>query len=48
MLEDENSDTIKQLLMIRLKANEHKNLAMSKLGKKPLSLLQREKIELTH
>ena len=47
-LQEEKSETIKQLLQIRLRANESKNKAMQKLGKKPLTLLQREKIELMH
>jgi len=34
--------------MLRLKANEDKNLAMSRLGKKPLTINEREKIELQH
>ena len=41
-------DTIKSLLMLRLKANQDKNTAMSQMGRKPLSQQERDKIELRH
>ena len=43
-----SADSIKSLLMLRLKANQDKNTAMQEMGKKPLSQQQREKIDLKH